>query len=93
MKQILSDKMYNTETASLLADNEFSDGSNRFTCGRATSLYKTKKGSFFAYHETCWQGEHDWIEPLTILEAKDLFEELRGDPQIWVATFGEPEEA
>jgi len=93
MNQIIGGKIYNTKTAVNLADNQFSDGSNRLSHGRATSLYKTKKGNFFAYHETCWQGEHDTIEPLTIEDAKALFEELSGDPENWPEQFGSTEEA
>lgn len=93
MKKIINDKLYNTETAETIADNEFSDGSNRLNHGRATTLYKTKKGNFFAYHETCWQDEHDSIEPLTKEEAKAQYEDLNGDGD-YEEIFGEiPEEA
>jgi len=93
MKRIISGKKYDTEKAEEMASNHFSDGSNRMNCGRGTTLYKTKKGNFFALHETCWQGEHDTIEPLTIAEAKEYFEELGGDTEDWPMEFGEPEEA
>lgn len=93
MKQIIGGKVYDTKTAEKIADNHFSDGSNRLSHGRGTSLYKTKKGNFFAFHETCWQGERDNIEPLAVGEAANLFEQLGGNPDNWPDEFGEPEEA
>ena len=93
MKKIIGGKIYDTATASAIADNEFGDGTNRLTHGRATTLYRTSKGNFFAEHETCWQGEHDSIEPLTIDEAKELFDALNGDPENYPVEFGEPVEA
>ena len=93
MKKVINGKSYDTATAEAIADNEFSDGSNRMTGGRSTNLYKTKKGNFFAHHETCWQGEHDTIEPLTKEEAKELYESLDGGGD-YEEIFGEaPEEA
>ena len=93
MKQIINGKIYNTETADHVANNEFSDGSNRMNCGRCTSLWKTKKGVFFAWYETCWQGEHDSLEPLSETAAKELFETLSGDPDDYEKYFGKAEEA
>jgi hypothetical protein len=93
MKQIVNGKLYNTDTAEAIADNEFSDGTNRMNCGRCSTLYKTKKGGFFVYHETCWQGENDWVEPLTKNEAKEYFEELNDDADKYEEIFGTVEEA
>lgn len=93
MKQIINSKVYSTATAEEIASDNYSDSSNRLNRGRGTTLYKTKKGAFFALHETCWQGEHDKIEPLTIPQAKEYFEELSGDPDSWPEEFGAPEEA
>jgi hypothetical protein len=93
MKKIINGKSYDTATAEAIADNQFSDGSNRMPGGRSTTLYKTAKGNFFALHETCWQGEHDTIEPLSKENAKELFESLDGDGN-WEEIFEEtPEEA
>jgi hypothetical protein len=93
MKRIIDGKVYNTETAKRIADNQFRDGSNRMNCGTCTTLYKTIKGNFFAYHETCWQGERDSIEPLAKEEARKLFEQLDGDADYYVEHFGAVEEA
>ncbi len=91
MRRIINGKAYDTKTADLIADDEFSDGNNQFSHGRASYLYRTPKGNFFAVHVTCWQGEHDSIRPLTKGEAKEMFESLlnQGD---WEAAFGEPPE-
>jgi hypothetical protein len=93
MRQIIGGKIYDTEKAEKLATNEFSDGNNRLQHGRATTLYKTNKGNFFAHHETCWQDDNDNIEQLTIAKAREYFEDLGGNPANWPTEFGEPEEA
>jgi len=79
MKKVIGGKLYDTSTAEAIADNEFSDGSNKMPGGRCSTLYKTQRGNFFVHHETCWQGEHDSIEPLTKGEAIDFFENINGD--------------
>ena len=88
MRQVIGGKLYDTKTAELIADNEFTDGSNRRNHGRNVYLYKTKKGNFFVVDETQWQGEHDNIEPISIDEAKNLFERLDGGDS-YETTFGE----
>lgn len=94
MKQIIGRKVYDTETATLIADNEFADGSNRLNTGRVSYLYKTQKDNFFVFHQTIWQGEHDSIETVSVDEAKDKFESLRKHAVSWEEAFGEkPEEA
>jgi len=89
MKQVINGKLYNTETADAIADNTFRDGTNRRNQGRCTTLYKTRSGKFFAHHETSWQGEHNNIEPLTAAEAKECFEDFRGDADQYEDVFGE----
>jgi len=89
MKRVINGKLYNTDTADPIADNTFRDGSNRMNCGRCTTLYKTGLGKFFAYNETCWQGEHTNIEPLTIAEAKEMFENYGGNADDYEDIFGE----
>ena len=94
MKQIIDRKVYDTETATLIASNRFWDGSNFERSGRNTYLYKTTKGSFFSYHTTQWQGERDSIEALTVDEAKSLYEDLPEHEADYESAFGEkPEEA
>ena len=74
MIRVIQQKRYNTETASHIADNEFSDGANRLQRGRGTTLYVTKKGAYFLHYETQWQGEHDHIEPVGTIQAQNFFE-------------------
>jgi len=76
MKRVINRKVYDTETATAIATNDWSDGSNKYNCGRSASLYRTKKGSYFAVHETCWQGEHDSMEPLSVGDAIKCYEEM-----------------
>jgi hypothetical protein len=94
MRRVIDGKLYDTEKATLLADNEFSDGTNPISHGRATYLYKTKKGNFFALHVTQWQGEHDTIEACPVERAKQIFQQL-DDSQSpdYEEVFGAAEEA
>lgn len=94
MKQIIDSKLYNTETAELVADNEFQNGSNRLNTGSASHLFKTKKGAFFLFHETIWDGQHSSISPLSESEAKDTYEHLHNHKMEYEEAFGvKPEEA
>jgi hypothetical protein len=73
--QIIERRRYNTDTATLLTGDDYWDGHNYERSGRNTFLYRTSKGSYFAFHLTCWQGEADCIEPLTEGEAVQLYEQ------------------
>ena len=75
MTVIIDRKRYSTRTATLLAGNDHWDGSNYERSGTNTFLYRTPKGAYFAVHLTCWQGERDNIEPLTVDEAVSMFEQ------------------
>jgi len=76
VEAIINRRRYSTETATLLADDEYSDGFNRLGFGRATHLYRGPGGSCFGHHETLWHGEHDSIEALTDTAAEALYAEL-----------------
>ncbi|MFZ5888763.1 MAG: hypothetical protein ACOYYF_14970 [Chloroflexota bacterium] len=94
MKQVINGKVYDTKTATLVASDEYWDGSNWDRHGRNAYLYKTKKGNFFLYCSTRWQGERDSIEALTVNEAKILYEDLPEHELEYAEAFGEePEEA
>lgn len=94
MKQIIEGKLYNTETASLVASDRYWDGHNYERRGRNIYLYKTKKGNFFVYHTTLWQGELDSIEAISLEEAKGYYETLTEHGMEYKEAFGEdPEEA
>jgi hypothetical protein len=74
MSVVVDKKRYNTETAMLIAGDDYWDGNNWERHGRQTFLYRTPKGRYFAQHLTCWQGEHDQIEPISQDEAISLYE-------------------
>lgn len=92
MKQIVGGRLYDTEKAQLVAHNRYWDGSNFERHGRNTFLYKTVKGNFFLYHTTLWQGERDYIEPVSIEEAKEHYEQLPEHELEYEDAFGEPPE-
>jgi hypothetical protein len=79
MKAVIGRKRYDTKTATLIVDNAYWDGHNFERSGRNTFLYRTPNGGYFAVHQTCWQGERDSLEPLTVDEAVQLYEELRDE--------------
>jgi hypothetical protein len=72
--KIIGRKRYDVSTATLLAGDDFWDGSNFERHGRNTFLYRTPKGSYFTVALTQWQGERDRLEPITQAEAIELFE-------------------
>jgi hypothetical protein len=76
MKAIINRTVYDTEKATEIANDHYWDGHNFERGGRNTHLFKTAKGNYFAHHVTLWQGEHDSIEPLTLDEAADMYEQL-----------------
>ncbi len=77
MKRIVNGERYAVSTSTLLASNEYWDGSNWERNGENTFLYRTRNGAFFRVDLTQWQGERDTLEPLTRDEAMALYEELR----------------
>lgn len=76
MSEVIGGKRYSTETAALLAGNDYWDGSNWERIGRNTYLYRTAKGAYFVTQLTQWQGERDTLEPIPLAEAQELFESL-----------------
>ena len=91
MDAIIGRHRYSTETATLLADDEYADRSNRLQHGRATHLYRTPKGAYFVYVETIWQREHDSIRALSPEAAADLFETLPSQEMSFEQAFPEIE--
>lgn len=73
---IVNGKRYRTDTASLIASDAYWDGRNWERHGRNTFLLKTLKGNFFAQYQSKRRGEHDYIKPLSIDEAIQLYEQL-----------------
>jgi len=76
MQRICNGKRYNVATATLLASDEYWDGSNFERHGRNTFLFKTRGGAFFEVNLTQWEGERDTLLPLTEDEAREKYENL-----------------
>lgn len=76
MSEIIGGKRYNTETATLIAGNDYWDGHNYERSNRNTFLYRTPKGSYFSVFQTQWQGERDSLQVLTQDEAIGMWEQL-----------------
>lgn len=94
MSEVLDGVRYDTEKAEIVASNEYWDGHNFERQGRNCHLYKTKKGNFFVGYSTQWQGERDYINPVSKGEAKELYENLQEKDMTWEEAFEEvPEEA
>jgi len=92
MEQIINGKLYDTSTADLIADDKYWDGHNWDRQGRSKSLFKTKKGNYFMFYETRWQGEKDNIHPISKEEAKQEFENLSEIKQEFEDAFNEKPE-
>lgn len=82
MTRIVNRKKYSTETATLIASDEYWDGSNWERSGRNTFLYRTPGGEYFTVNLTQWQGERDTLEPITQDEAIHLFENELSEHQV-----------
>lgn len=94
MRDIIGGKVYDTETADLVASDHYWDGSNWERNGRNYFLYKTRKGAFFLHHTTLWQGERASITPLSEEDARTYYETLPEREMSYEDAFGvAPEEA
>lgn len=94
MEAIVNGLRYSTEKATEVASDHFWDGSNWERNGRNTYLYKTKNGRFFIYKFTMWQGEQDFIKPISNDEAMALYEQLPVKSMEYSEAFGkDPDEA
>ena len=76
MNWIVAGKRYRTETATLIAHDEYWNGYNCEQGGRNTFLFRTPKGNFFSQHQTLLPGEINRITPLEINEAISLYQLL-----------------
>ena len=91
--KVIDGYRYNTETSTLIASDAYWDGHNHERSGRNTFLYRTKKGAFFAVHQSFWVGEQTRVEPLDDLEAQALYENALSEHELgWEQVFGDPEE-
>lgn len=76
MNEVIGGMRYNTAASRVLAGDDWWDGHNFERHGHNTYLFVTKNGRYFAQHLTQWQGERDYLEPLELEAAKQLFEGL-----------------
>lgn len=76
MQQVINSVRYKVSGSTLLASDEYWDGNNFEKSGCNTHLFRTSKGNYFSTHLTQWQGEQDYINALSIDEAKELYEKL-----------------
>lgn len=101
MKKVIGNKMYNTNTAELLASYSENCGSFEYI---SEGLYRTKKGAYFVAGEggalsrysikdgqNAWCGSED-IRILSEEEAREWMEE-HGTADEYISAFGEVEEA
>ncbi len=73
---VVAGKRYSTDTATLIAHDEYWNGHNCEQGGRNTFLFRTAKGNFFAQYQTLLQGEINKIAPLETNEALALYQSL-----------------
>jgi hypothetical protein len=83
MRQFTYGELYDTDKARLVAHSPW-------VMGRKISLHVTDSGKFFACYWTQWDGERDIIEPLTVEEAKGLYERMPFVDMAYVDAFGTP---
>jgi len=75
---VINGKRYNTETATLLAGDDYWDGSNWERRGTNLFLFRTPKGAYFTQTRSQWQGSDDGaLSAVDDDEAQRLFEGLR----------------
>ena len=74
MTRIVNRKRYDTDTATLIASDDYWDGHNFERHGRNRWLYRTRIGAYFVVTRTQWQGEMDSLEPVSVEEAVRLYE-------------------
>ena len=87
MKKVINGKMYNTETAKLMADYTSTGGVGDLDY-YYLDLYRKKTGEFFEYHyASIRSGGKDEITPLSEKEARHWVEKYC-DGQTYEAIFG-----
>lgn len=91
MTRVVNRTRYDVSAATLLASDEYWDGSNFERHGRNQFLYRTPNGRYFQVTLTQWQGERDTLEPLTLEEAIELYEALPEHEEDFEAAFPEVE--
>lgn len=73
--QVIGRKRYSVQNSTLIASDCYWDGRNFERNGRNEFLYRTKNGRYFVLYLSMWQGEHNYIRPVTKEEAIELYED------------------
>jgi hypothetical protein len=76
MTRVVAGKRYRTDTATLLAHDEYWNGHAYEQDGRNTFLFRTPNGSFFAQYQTLLPIVTGKIVPLDKNEAMSLYHSL-----------------
>jgi hypothetical protein len=76
MTLVVAGKRYRTDTATLLAHDEYWNGHAYEQDGRNTFLFRTPNGSFFAQYQTLLPVVTGKIVPLDKNEAMSLYHSL-----------------
>lgn len=88
MRKVINGKMYDTDTATVVAENTEYDDEQPYS---KVTLYKKKTGEFYFFCEKFTEDKNIWIEPILEDEAKEFAEKaLDGDQ--YEAVFGKVEE-
>lgn len=74
--EIIGGKRYSTATATLIAGDDYWDGSNFERRGTNTFLYRTPNGNYFTVFLTRWEGQRDSLTPIDEADAIELWERL-----------------
>jgi len=72
--RVIDGKRYNTDTATIIAGDDYWDGHNYERRGTNLFLLRTPKGRYFTQCRSQWQGADDGaLEPVSMDEAIDLY--------------------
>ena len=76
MHVVVGGCVYATSKACLLADDAGREGGMMERAGRNTFLFRAPPGIYFAEHRTAWGVDADYVEVLTPVDARRLYEDL-----------------
>ncbi|MEK7217216.1 MAG: hypothetical protein AAB289_16655 [Chloroflexota bacterium] len=75
MTALIGGKRYSTDLATLIADDAEQNPE-----GKSQFLFRTKAGDYFVQHrtyaESCFDAAHDWMQPMSEVDALMLYWEL-----------------
>ena len=84
MTAYVGGKRYATDKAKVIAHDAFWDGNSEERNGRNQFLFKTEDGSYFVQHRgastDCFEPAHDWIQPVSQMDAVMIYWELPERP-------------